>query len=108
MVIKQLVLFLALSAVALGAIAKRLPFYYPEEFPRTGLVERLDVVKRLVVINDTVYFLSDRMTIHSIRSEFDTLDKMGKGAQIGFKVMGAGSGRPIITEAWVLPASMRR
>ena len=107
MVVKKIVLFLMLTAIALGAIAKRLPFYYPEEFPRTGMVERMDVAKRVVVINDTIYFLSDRIVIHTVSSEFDTLDKVGMGVQIGFKLTGAGSGQPVITEAWVLPASSR-
>ncbi len=98
-----LTLLLLLTVTAAGA--ENLPVYYPDSFNRIGTIDGVNFAKRAIIVNDSQYYLSDSIVIHTQSNEFDTMDKLSKGTTVGFRVLNAGSGRPLIPEIWVLPAS---
>ncbi|MEE8342891.1 MAG: hypothetical protein V3R51_03735 [Gammaproteobacteria bacterium] len=104
----RLALTLVLLLTVLAAGAGNLPAYYPDTFNRIGTIDGFNLAKRAIIINDSQYYLSDNMVIHTQANEFDTMDKLSKGTTVGFRVLNAGSGRPLIPEIWVLPASANR
>ena len=105
--ITRLVLMLVLLTVTVAG-AGNLPAYYPDSFNRIGTIDGFNLEKRAIIVNDSQYYLSDNMVIHTQSNEFDTMDKLGKGVTVGFRVLNAGSGRPLVPEIWVLPASANR
>ncbi len=94
---------LALLVTAAQVQADRLPDHYPKDgFERTGIVDRVDFRSREIVVNDTLYRLSEHAMLHSRSARNDSLGRLRKGAKIGFDFHRAGKQRTI-TEIWLLP-----
>ena len=108
MTITRVVLTLALLLTVAAAGAENLPAYYPDSFDRVGTIDGVNFAKRVIIVNDSRYYLSDNMVIHTQANEFDTMDKLSKGATVGFRVINAGTGHALIPEIWTLPASADR
>jgi len=105
MTITRVVLTLVLLLTVTVAGADNLPAYYPDSFNRIGTIDGVNPEKRAIIVNDSQYYLSDSIVIHTRSNEFDTMDNLSKGTTIGFRVLNAGTGQPLIPEIWVLPAS---
>ncbi len=101
-----LTLVLLLTVAVAGA--GNLPAYYPDSFNRIGTIDGVNLAKRVIIVNDSQYYLSDNMVIHTQANEFDTMGTLSKGTTVGFRVLNAGSGRPLIPEIWTLPAAADR
>lgn len=97
-------LALVVGLLAGEGTAETLPAYYPETFQRAGVVDRVDYTQREIVINDTLYHLSDSVAVHSPFEKNDTVYALQRGRRIGFSFL-RDQRRRMVTEAWVLPSS---
>ena len=84
-----------------------LPSYYPEDLPRTGPLERLDLGERVVVVNDTLYRLARYVPVHTPRLEMADLGDLAEGDEIAFNHERKVQGSSVITEIWKLPKGHR-
>jgi len=79
-------------------------------FGHTGMIDRLDAQKGIVVVDDVSYVLPASVRVHGFGaqqqeagSQKNTVPPLRQGMRIGFEVEGAGPGRPgRIVEVWVL------
>jgi len=84
------------------AIAAKLPSYYPSAgFQRIGIVDAVYPDEGRIIIGDISYQMSSSVVVHSLSSYRDSLSRVRKGANVGFKM---GSGR-VISEFWLLPGN---
>ncbi|MFZ0255140.1 MAG: hypothetical protein WAN46_05770 [Gammaproteobacteria bacterium] len=72
-------------------------------FGRTGILDRIDVNSRQVVINDLLYYLTDRVVVHTVNQQYVTLAHLRVGDVVGFRVIEADDSRKLIPEIWMLP-----
>jgi len=100
---KTLSLILVVAfAFASTAIAAKLPSYYPSAgFQRTGIVDVVYADEGRIIIDDISYQMSPSAVVHSLSSYRDSLTRVRKGANVGFKMT---SGR-VISEFWLLPGN---
>jgi len=102
MMIKYTKFVLALIAAMAFGIANG---GYPSGgFDRIGHVDNLNVETRQIVINDSVYRLSDNVVFHSSSRTSNTLGALAKGTKVGFIFSSAGY-RSTIREIWQLPST---
>ena len=92
-----------LLAISTQLAVAGMPDYYPEFFPHSGTVDRLDISERYVVINDAMFRLSDNVRFHTPQSEFDVLRNLKLGDRVGCRYEKDGRGRFIVTDIWLLP-----
>ncbi len=82
-----------------------LPSYYPEEIPRTGTLDRLDLKERVIVVNDALYRLAQYVPVHTPRRQVANLGDLKEGDKITFEYKDRKKVSSIITEIWKLPKS---
>lgn len=100
-------LTLCLATAAAAGWARGLPDYYPTSFSRTGNIDRLDISASTIVINDTQYTISANVPVHTLRTQFATVNDLARGMQIAFNATSGAERRPQISEIWVLPRRYR-
>jgi len=96
-------LLLLLLAIALPAMAVRLPNYYPSEFNMVGIVNSVDKANSVIVVNGKAFPVSRNSLIHSLREQYTTLDAIQAGAKIAFRLEKIGENQYMLIEIWLLP-----
>jgi len=92
----------ALCFVSAAALAD-LPGYYPKTgFQRVGTLDDVQPDRRMVVINDIPFSVSDNVIVHSLSSFSVPFSRLRLGTKVGYKM--ASGGRTIV-EIWLLPNS---
>lgn len=99
--IKGLALLMLLS-LSLSVSAATLPAYYPETFQMHGTVDRIDIKRGEIVINDMFWSLSMNVKVHSLTTEFSSIQTLRLGMNIGFS-MNTVNGKNQVAEIWILP-----
>lgn len=96
---------LFLAGLSLPAAASDLPGYYPESFDRSGVINRIDVNNRVLVIDDSKVTLSLNLKVHTPTTRYGTIRSLEPGMKIGFGTSGSRAVRGgAVSEVWVLPA----
>lgn len=103
----QLTLVAPLVAVSLlvaaaASSADTLPDYYPKSFAVFGVLSGLDTRSQTLTINDHGQRYDINIRVHTLNSQFSSLEALRPGITIGASVAGER-----ITEIWVLPKSYR-
>lgn len=99
--IKKIVAVVAII-IASSAYAQDFPKYYPAEgFRRTGNVDAVYTDESKIVINDTLYYYSGSVVVHSPSSYRVSFGRIKNGVRVAYKL---GSDNKII-ELWLLPAN---
>lgn len=102
---RRLVLVITLTVLCTSLVyGAGLPKHYPKDFQRTGVIDRVDLAGRILIVNDQIYYLSDTVVIHSPKDRIATYEVLGPGVQLGFKFVDMADGPGRITEIWTLPA----
>lgn len=99
--------FLALMLILAVPLAwgASLPGYYPKPLPATATIDRVDTSHRRVIMNDSVYWLSDGVIIHTPHQKFAPVSTLSKGQRATYRfIYGAGQHK-LLTEIWILPSS---
>lgn len=95
---------LFLLALSLPAAASALPGYYPEAFDRWGVISRVDVDSRTLVVDDSKVTLSLNLEVHTPATRFGTIRSLQPGMKVGFGTTGSRAARRgAVAEVWVLP-----
>lgn len=58
------------------------PSYYPEDFSGVGRIGRMEAKK--IVINDQLYYLSPRITYHTLNQEYAFKSAIKPGMLVGY------------------------
>lgn len=95
-----------LFMLSLGAAAAPLPDYYPRQFDRIGIIDRIDVGEGQIVIQDNLLLLSPGTAVHSPSRQFVLPRELRKDMKIGYELRKNGDKR-VVTEIWILPDSHR-
>ena len=103
---KKLTTMLAVAAVMSSSLAfAAFPAYYPKEgFQRVGILDDVQLERRVIIVNDIPYSLADSVIVHSPKSFSVPSSQLRIGAQVGYKM--AAGGR-LITEIWLLPSDYK-
>jgi hypothetical protein len=99
--ISMLLILMTWTALSWGS---ELPSNYPEKFANSGTIDSIHYTERTVIVNDLLYYLADKVIIHTPTQDPTTIFALRKGLKIGFGYFESGK-RLYITEAWVLPSS---
>ena len=101
-ILQTLIMLLAISSTAL---AGRLPDHYPKDgFDGFGIVDRLDMKTRSLVIGDRYFRMSDDLRLHSRSSDNDSLGRLRERIKVGYKYRQQGQHR-VVTDIWLLPSN---
>jgi len=90
-----------LILVPLSVSAVTLPDYYPEKFQKAGTIDRVDIRRGDIVINDSLKQLSMNARVHSLTTEFSSVQRLRAGMKIGYATTSI-NGKSQITEIWIL------
>jgi len=91
-----------LTLFSLSVSAAALPDYYPKAFQMNGTIDRVDLKRGIIVINDMLWSLSMNVKVHSLNTEFSSIRTLRSGMKMGF-TMNSINGKNQITEIWLLP-----
>lgn len=98
-------ILIAIIACANVVAASDFPDYYPKAgFQRTGTLDSVQLDRRMIVINDVRYSLSNNLVVHSMSSYSVPVTQLTQGSTIGYSM--AGGGR-LITKIWLLPSDYK-
>ena len=106
--IQQLKLFLAaILLIAMGtAFADNLPDYYPDEFQRAGILNKIDSKSRTATIDGHLYYFSSDLLVHSLSTQFSSVNSLRPSTPVGFGVSRIGN-KYYIDTIWVLPSNYK-
>ncbi|VAW89071.1 hypothetical protein MNBD_GAMMA17-2183 [hydrothermal vent metagenome] len=93
---------IVLMLLSLSVSASTLPEYYPDKFPATGTIDRIDIKRGEIGINDSLLKISNNAKVRNLNTEFSTVQTLRARMKIGFLVISI-NGKPLVTEIWVLP-----
>lgn len=96
---KSLVLLILLS---FSATATTLPDYYPKVISMSGTIDRIDIKRGEIVVNDMPWRLSMNAKVHSLITEFSSIQTLRRGMKVGFE-MSSINGKIQVAEIWILP-----
>jgi len=102
---KQLSIVTALGLILLTpfAWAASLPDYYPQSFRLSGTLQRIDASRNIVVIADTLMQIPANLKVHTLHTEFGTINSLRPGMKVGAVLSMTRHGKPMVNEIWVLP-----
>ncbi len=80
-----------------------LPSYYPPAFRFTGTLQRIDASRNIIVVGDTLMQIPANLKVHTLNTEFGTINSLRPGVKIGAVLSMTRHGKPQISEIWVLP-----
>lgn len=80
------------------------PDYYPKEFQRTGVM-RGQLSGRTMVISGLQYYYGVNTKVHSVNSQFVSINGITPDTPLGFSFVVDEQGRHLLTEAWIIPGS---
>lgn len=93
---------MSLAAATVSWADDKLPDYYPKSFAVFGVLSGLDTRSQTLAINDRGQRYDINIRVHTLNSQFSSLEALRPGMTIGASVAGER-----ITEVWVLPKSYR-
>ena len=99
-----LMLMLALPA----AWSASLPDDYPSALPGVATIDRVDTTNRQVVMNDSLYRLSDRVIVHTLNQQFAPVSVLSKGQRAAYRFIYGAGRHKLLTEIWIVPADYGR
>jgi hypothetical protein len=105
-----LLVFFASSLMISSAFADRLPSGYPQlnEFQNIGNVDRIDVIRDKIVVNDTLYEIAKDAVVVTPHRKKAALRAVRANSLVGIKVEGNGINQPrTVKEIWVLPKGFK-
>ncbi len=92
-----------LMLFSLSISASGLPDYYPEKLNHMqGNIDDIDIRSGRIIINDMQWKLSMNVKVHSMTTEFSSVQVLKKGMYLAFKVDTI-NGKSEIAEIWILP-----
>jgi len=92
-----------LMLMPLSISAATLPEYYPETLPHMqGVVDDISVKTNQIVIDDMQWKFSMNMRVHSLNTEFSSIQALRKSMNVAFK-LDTINGNFVIAEIWILP-----
>lgn len=83
--------------------AATLPSYYPKNFRFVGTLDRIDPGRNTIVIGDISLILPGNVKVHTLHTEFGTINNLHPGIKVGAKLVRGQRGVPMVSEIWVLP-----
>lgn len=92
-----LLLVILFTTTGLCWSASNLPEYYPKRFENEGILH--EVKHNKVIINATAYQLVDNVIVHTLSTQYGSLNNLRKDMDIAFRLMDT----RVITEIWILP-----
>lgn len=95
--------FLGSFVIAAAAWADTLPAHYPSSFNRWGNIDRIDIARGDIVINDMLMHIAENVRIHTPHIRFATVHALGKGVKIGYTFSTTSPVSRLIDEIWLLP-----
>ncbi len=97
-----------LMLFSLSISASGLPDYYPEKLNHMqGNIDDIDIRTGRIIINDIPWKLSMNVKVHSMSTEFSSVQTLKKGTYLAFKVDTI-NGKSEIAEIWILPKFFSR
>jgi hypothetical protein len=87
------------SATVASAASARQLFTAPSE---NGKIERLDLKAGELVIDDTLFRLSNSVAVYTYRGFQTTADSLRRGMRVAFNVAEDGSGARFVSAIWIL------
>jgi len=90
------------EAVASAPVNSKLPKYYPDKFDNQGKITDLNLASNILNVGGTPYNYSPNAKVHTLKTEFGTLQMLKKGMETGFSLNTDSGGQNIITEIWEL------
>ena len=88
------------TILPLLAILSASPLAAAQSFENKGVVDDVQVKRGALVVNDTWYLLAPGFRVHGSPD-----GKLEKKMKIAFTTRNTDTGKKMITEVWVLPAS---
>ena len=64
------------------------------------VISSVDISKRTIVINDTVYRLGAAVKVHTAAHRHGSLRDLRRGMQVGYRLENNRDGQAVITEIW--------
>lgn len=93
---------LLLTASATATAADGRPAHYPERFHLTGVVYRVDLENRELVINDTSFYLASTLRVATPGKANGTVNLLRSGQRVGVRLAPGTSGKSL-AGIWLLP-----
>ncbi len=82
-----------------------LPAYYPKVLPpMSGIIDRIDIKRGELVVNDIHWMLSMNTKVHSLNTEFSSLRTLRSGMKVSIDTRSM-NGKAQVTEIWILPTN---
>ncbi len=94
-----MVMLFSMMMLTISAWAGALPDYYPKKFSGTGVIDRVGLNDRELVIDDSLMKLSAHTKVHNLNTQFSTLRTLKPGMKVGVQF----SSENTVNEIWVLP-----
>jgi len=79
--------------------------YQMDSHYRVGVIDRVDLPKGKLIVNDSVYTISDQLKVYSVTSAKTSSGRLFKGSKIGFRLSHPTGNN--IEEIWLLPSYFR-
>jgi len=99
----------SISLLVSGLLAGINPAYADKQrtFGFVGVIDSFDRGNDLLVIDDQVFQISDKVRVHKKKGQKATLSDIGPGVKVGFYPQNRGGRRQAssIQSIWVLPAN---
>lgn len=92
-------ILVGLATFSLPAQSRELPGYYPEQFIRWFTIDQIDPAQLKIVVNDFPMNLAQNTKVHSLNTEFSSLQVLKPGMKIFFSSTNGNT----INEIWILP-----
>ena len=108
MKLKKYILTLLITLmVPVGVLEAKGGRFVPESFDFRGKVESIDLSKGMVVIDDSVFYISNRTRVHGRNPKKNKATNLAVGQYVGFDIERTGSRNIHLYEVWVLPHRWR-
>lgn len=104
---KNLLTLLIALMIPAGALEAKGGRFIPESFDFQGTVDYIDLANGTVVVDDSVYHISNSTRVHGKKSKGNKASDLQVGQYVGFDAQEAGSERPYLYEVWVLSRDWR-
>ncbi|HFD92133.1 MAG TPA: hypothetical protein ENJ22_02455 [Gammaproteobacteria bacterium] len=97
----KITILLCLAVLSLQAQSRELPSYYPDQVYRWFTIDKISLNELKIILNDLPMNLSPNTKVHSLNTEFSSLQALKPGMKVFFSATGGNT----INEIWILPDS---
>ncbi len=102
-ILPRIMILLCLAALSLPAQSRELPSYYPDQIYRWFTIDSISIKELKIILNDMPMNLSPNTRVHSLNTEFSSLQALKPGMKVFFSATGGNT----INEIWILPDSYK-